>query len=170
MADLPVVLLPLGADDDALDACLAALDAATPAGTRVWLADDAQVGPRGLAIVERWLACTRLQADYTRRKRRIGEVAHHTQIESARGVVAGQMDVLPHPIEIDGCVDAIILEQWHRNSRNGCRFHVRKGALQHAQTTHPHNRFDLPGLDERHDNGRAFRHQHCIPQSLRFQL
>ena len=75
MAELPIVLLPVGVDDDALDACLAALDAGTPAGTRVWLADDAQAGPRGLAIIERWLARTPLRADYTRRPRRIGEVA-----------------------------------------------------------------------------------------------
>ena len=71
---LPVVLLPVGADDDALDACLAALDAGTPAGTRVWLADDAQAGPRGLAIIERWLARTALAADYSRRQRAVGEV------------------------------------------------------------------------------------------------
>jgi len=73
---LPVVLLPVGVDDDALDACLGALEAGTPAATRVWLADDAQAGPRGTAIIERWLARTRLQADYTRRQAMIGEVAH----------------------------------------------------------------------------------------------
>lgn len=85
MTALPVVLLPVGADDDALDACLAALDAGTPAGTRVWLADDAQAGPRGLAIVERWLARTRLQADYTRRPRPVGEVAHVEEMFQACG-------------------------------------------------------------------------------------
>ena len=37
---LPIVLLPVAVDDAVLDACLAALDAGTPAGTRVWLADD----------------------------------------------------------------------------------------------------------------------------------
>lgn len=73
---LPIILLPVGADDDALDACLAALDAGTPAGTRIWLADDAQSGPRGQAIVERWLLRTRLKAEYTRRPRPVGEVAH----------------------------------------------------------------------------------------------
>ncbi|MFT3763160.1 MAG: glycosyltransferase [Pseudoxanthomonas sp.] len=73
---LPVVLLPVGVDDEALDACLGALDAGTPAGTRVWLADDAQAGPRASAIIERWLGRTRLQADYTRRQQSIGEVAH----------------------------------------------------------------------------------------------
>lgn len=85
MTALPVVLLPVGADDDALDACLAALDAGTPAGTRVWLADDAQSGPRGLAIIERWLARTRLQADYTRRPRPVGEVAHVEEMFQACG-------------------------------------------------------------------------------------
>ena len=75
-ATLPIVLLPVGVDDEALDACLGALDAGTPDGTRVWLADDAQSGPRGGAIVERWLRRTRLQADYTRRQQPIGEVAH----------------------------------------------------------------------------------------------
>ena len=39
MSELPIVLLPVGVDDDALDACLAALDAGTPTGTRVWLAE-----------------------------------------------------------------------------------------------------------------------------------
>ncbi|OAX56617.1 hypothetical protein [Xanthomonas graminis] len=73
---LPIVLLPVGVDDVALDACLGALEAQTPAGTRVWLADDAQAGPRGIRVIEAWLAHTRLQADYTRRPRMLGEVAH----------------------------------------------------------------------------------------------
>lgn len=100
MADLPVVLLPLGADDDALDACLAALDAGTPAGTRVWLADDARAGPRGLAIVERWLASTRLRADYSRRQRGIGEVAHLDEALAACGdadVLVLAPDAVPAP-------------------------------------------------------------------------
>ena len=80
---LPIVLLPVGSDDDALDACLAALDASTPAGTRVWLADDACAGPRGYAIIERWMARTGLKADYTRRQRSVGEVAHLEQALAA---------------------------------------------------------------------------------------
>lgn len=82
---LPVVLLPVGLDDGALDATLAALDAATPAGTRVWLADDARAGPRGLAIIERWLAGTALCADYTRRQRAVGPVAHLEEALAACG-------------------------------------------------------------------------------------
>ena len=100
MAELPVILLPVGVDDDALDACLAALDAGTPAGARVWLADDAQAGPRGLAIIERWLASTRLKADYTRRDRRVGEVAHVDEMLAACGdadVIVLAADAVPLP-------------------------------------------------------------------------
>ncbi len=84
-SSLPVVLLPVGVDDDALDACLAALDAGTPPGTRIWLADDAQAGPRGRTVIERWLARTALQADYTRRPRPIGEAAHLDEMLKACG-------------------------------------------------------------------------------------
>lgn len=75
-AALPVILLPVGVDDDALDACLGALDAGTPTGTSIWLADDAQAGPRASVIIEHWLKRTPLQADYTRRHSMIGEVSH----------------------------------------------------------------------------------------------
>lgn len=85
MSELPIVLLPLGADEDALDACLAALEANTPAGTPVWLADDAQAGPRGIALVERWLQRTGLRAEYTRRSHPIGQVAHLQQMLQACG-------------------------------------------------------------------------------------
>ncbi len=100
MGELPVVLIPVGVDDDALDACLAALDAGTPRDTRVWLADDAQAGPRGLAIIERWLARTALQADYTRRARSIGEAAHLDGMLKACGdadVLVLASDAVPCP-------------------------------------------------------------------------
>lgn len=83
MSELPIVLLPVGVDDDALDACLGSLEAGTPAGTRVWLADDAQAGPRGIAIIERWLQRTALRADYTRRQHSLGEVAHVDEMLAA---------------------------------------------------------------------------------------
>lgn len=97
---LPVVLLPVGPDDVALDATLAALDAATPAGTRVWLADDGCAGPRGLAIIERWLAGTTLCADYTRRQRSVGAVAHLEEALAACGdadVAVLAQDAVPAP-------------------------------------------------------------------------
>ena len=97
---LPVVLVPIGTDDAALDACLAALDASTPAATRVWLIDDAQAGPRGVEVVQRWLQRTPLRADYTRRAKMIGEVAHLDEALRACGdadvaVLAG--DASPAP-------------------------------------------------------------------------
>lgn len=99
-AALPIVLLPIGTDDAALDACLAALDRGTPAGTRVWLLDDAQAGPRGIAIIERWLDSTRLQAEYTRRQRPIGEAAHLSEGVAACGdldIAVLAPDVRPAP-------------------------------------------------------------------------
>lgn len=100
MSDLPIVLLPLGADEDALDACLAALDTATPAGTQVWLADDAQAGPRGVAIVEHWLRRTRLRAEYTRRAHPIGQAPHLQEMLQAcdgADVVVLAADTRPLP-------------------------------------------------------------------------
>ena len=99
-AALPIVLLPVGVDDDALDACLAALDAGTPPGTRVWLADDARAGPRALAIIERWLQRTPLRADYTRRQRMLGPVAHLDQMLQACGdgdAIVLAPDAVPAP-------------------------------------------------------------------------
>ncbi|GAA5070793.1 hypothetical protein GCM10025759_09230 [Lysobacter panacisoli] len=96
----PVVVVPVGRDDEALDACLAALDRATAPGTPVWLADDAQAGPRGYAIIERWIASTSLRADYTRRQRSVGEVAHLDEVLSACGdvdVAVLAPDAVPAP-------------------------------------------------------------------------
>jgi len=107
---LPVVLLPIGVDDDALDACLAALDAGTPAGARVWLADDAQAGPRGVAIIQRWLQRTRLDAEYSRRQRSLGEVAHLDQLFAAcadADVVVLGPDAVPMPgwlVQLAACL------------------------------------------------------------------
>jgi hypothetical protein len=99
-AALPIVLLPVGVDDDALDVCLAALDVGTPPGTRVWLADDARAGPRALAIIERWLQRTPLRADYTRRQRMLGPVAHLDQMLQACGeddAIVLAADAVPAP-------------------------------------------------------------------------
>ncbi len=96
----PIVVVPVGTDDEALDACLAALDAGTAPGTPVWLADDAQAGPRGYAIIERWIARTALKADYTRRQRPVGEVAHLDEVLKACGdadVAVLAPDAIPAP-------------------------------------------------------------------------
>jgi len=87
---LPIILLPVGTDDAALDACLAALDAGTPPGSRAWLIDDAQGGPRCDAILDAWLRSTPLQAEYTRRDHAIGASAH---LDEALAI-CGEADVV----------------------------------------------------------------------------
>lgn len=97
---LPVVVVPVAVDDAVLDACLGALDAGTPPGSLVWLADDARAGPRGLAIIERWLQRTPLRAEYTRRQRPLGEVAHLDEALAACGdadVIVLAPDAVPGP-------------------------------------------------------------------------
>lgn len=99
-AALPIVLVPVGTDEDALDACLAALETGTPAGTRVWLADDAQAGPRGQDLIRGWLARTRLQAAHTRRAAPLGEAAHLDEALRACGnadVAVLASDAMPTP-------------------------------------------------------------------------
>ena len=99
-APTPIVLLPVGSDEVALDACLSALEEATPAGTRVWLADNAQAGPRGRALIEGWLARTRVQAGYTRRATPVADVAHLDEALRACGgadVAVLAADVRPTP-------------------------------------------------------------------------
>lgn len=100
MSDLPIILLPVGPDDVALDACLAALDASTPAGARVWLIDDAQAGPRSARVIEHWIAQTPLEPDYTRRGHSIGESAHLAEALDICGdadVVVLASDAVPVP-------------------------------------------------------------------------
>ncbi|QHB70068.1 glycosyltransferase [Stenotrophomonas sp. 364] len=104
-----IVLLPIGVDDTALDLCLGALDAGTPADTAVWLADDGQAGPRVQPVIEHWLAHTRLRAEYTRRARSIGEVAHLDEMLRAcagADVVVLAPDAIPAPCwlqQLDAC-------------------------------------------------------------------
>ena len=101
--DATVVLVPVGVDDAALDASLAALDAGTPAGTRVWLADDAQAGPRSREIIELWLQRTPLAAHYSRRQRSIGPVAHLDELLAACGV-ADVVVLTPGAMPAPGCI------------------------------------------------------------------
>ncbi len=109
-AALPIVLVPVGTDEDALDACLAALEAATPAGTRVWLADDAQAGPRGQDLIRGWLARTRLQAAHTRRAAPLGEAAHLDEALRACGnadVAVLASDAVPTPGWLERLADCL---------------------------------------------------------------
>ena len=53
---------------------------------------------------------------------------------------------------------------------NRRRFHVRESALQHTEAGDADDGFDLSRLNERHDNGGAFRHQHRIAEAFGLRL
>jgi len=103
----------VGTNEISLDACLAALDAGTPAGTRVWLADNAQSGPRGNDLIEGWLSRTRLQAGYTRRTTPVTEAAHLGEALRACGnadVAVLDPDSRPTPGWLDALADSFARE------------------------------------------------------------
>ncbi len=72
MSVLPVVVVPVYNALEALDGCLAALDATLPAGTRVLLADDASPDPRLAPMIDGWCRRTALAARAVRRERNLG--------------------------------------------------------------------------------------------------
>jgi hypothetical protein len=119
---LPIVVVPVGVDEAVLDACLGALERTTPPATRVWLADDARGGPRVRAVVDAWLADTRMQAEYGRRPRSLGEAAHLGEVLASCGdadVAVLACDAQPAPgwlSRLARCLtehpDAVTLTPW----------------------------------------------------------
>lgn len=107
-----MVVIPVAPDEVALDALLGALETATPAGARVWLADDAQGGPRVRAVIDAWRARTRMQAEYSRRPYPLGASAHLAAVLDACGdedVAVLAADAQPAPGWLDrmaACLDA----------------------------------------------------------------
>jgi hypothetical protein len=97
-------------------------------------------------------------------------IAQRAQVQPARAIVAGQVDVVPDPVEVDGRVDAIVLEQGHGDAGDGGGFHVRESPFQDAEATDPDNGLDLARLDQGHDDGRAFGHEHGVTELLGFGL
>ena len=86
------------------------------------------------------------------------------EIESARGVGAAEVNVIPHPIQIDVGIDAIVLKQRNRDAGNGSGFHIRKCALEHAETTDTDDGFDFAGLNQAHDDGGTFGDEHGVTE------
>ena len=97
-------------------------------------------------------------------------LSKRVQIQAARAVVTGEMDHVPNPIEIDRGVLAVILKQRYRYARNRSGFHIGECLLQNGEAAHSDDGIDLPGLDQRHHQRRAFRHQHSVAEFLRFFL
>ena len=92
------------------------------------------------------------------------------QIEAAGFVVAGEVDVIPDPVDIDQGVDAVVLQQGHGDGGNGGGFDVGEGTLQHGEAGNAHDGLDRAGLDERHDDGAAFGHEHGVAELFSFVL
>ena len=69
---LPTVIVPVFNARDALDACLASLEATLPAGAKVLLADDASTDPQVEPLARGWCERSRLTARHVRRRRNLG--------------------------------------------------------------------------------------------------
>jgi hypothetical protein len=93
-----------------------------------------------------------------------------TEIHAARAVIAGEVNIFPNPIQVDGGVDAVILKEWHCDAWNRRGLHIRKRAFEDADARNSDNRFDFPRLDQRHDNRAAFGHKDGVPEALSLEL
>ena len=93
-------------------------------------------------------------------------LAQRAEIEAARFVLAREMDDIPDPVEIDGGVDAIILQQGNGDAGDRRRLHVGKRALQHRNARHADDGIDLSGVDQLHHQRRTLGHQHGVTEPL----
>lgn len=75
-ARLPTVVVPVFNAVGGLDACLAALEATLPAGSRVYLADDASSDPHVAPMVSGWWQRSQLETRYVRQPSRVGFAAN----------------------------------------------------------------------------------------------
>jgi hypothetical protein len=87
-------------------------------------------------------------------------------VETAGLVVAGEMDVFPDPVDVDGGVDAVVLQQGHGDGGNRGGLDVGEGALEHGEAGNADDRLDLTRLDQRHDDGRPLGDEHGIAEAL----
>ena len=105
-----------------------------------------------------------------RREPSVDLVMQCGEIQSARFVIAGEVNVIPNPIFIDGRIDTVILQQRNRHARHCRRFHVGKGAFQNRDAGHADNRVDLARLNEAHHNRATLRHERRVAELLRLVL
>ena len=97
-------------------------------------------------------------------------LAQRVEIEAPRPVVAGRMDEVPDPLDVDRRVLAVVLQQRDRDPRNRRRLHVGERPLQDRDAAYADDSLDLAGLDQRHDEGRSLRHEHGVAEALGFFL
>ncbi len=97
-------------------------------------------------------------------------LTQRAEVEPARLVFTGQMDVIPYPVNVHVGIDAIVLEERDGHAGNGGRFHIGKGALEDAQATDADDCLNLSRLNQRHDDRGSFRDEDGIAQALGFGL
>ena len=92
--------------------------------------------------------------------------SQRVEVEPPRAIVAGEVDDVPDPVDVDRGVLAVVLKERNRHARNGRRLHVGERALEHRQAADADDRVDLAGLNQRHDERRPFGHEHGIAEPL----
>ena len=105
-----------------------------------------------------------------RREPRLDLGPQRIEVEPARAVVAGEVDDVPDPVDVDRRVLAVVLQQRDRDAGNRRGFHVGKGALEDRQAADADDRVDLARLNQRHDQRRTFGDEHRVAEALRFLL
>ncbi len=97
-------------------------------------------------------------------------VMKRVEVQAARFVFAGEVDVIPDPVDIDQRVDAVVLEQGHGDSGDRGGFDVGEGALKNRQAGNANDGLDLARLDERHDDGAALGDEDGVTELFRLVL
>jgi hypothetical protein len=91
---------------------------------------------------------------------------HAVEVHAVGLVVAGEVDHVPDPLQIDVGVLAVILEQRDGDAGDGGGLHVGEGPLQHGEAGDADDRLDLPRLDDLHHQGRALGDEHGVAEPL----
>ena len=97
-------------------------------------------------------------------------IAGLAQVESSGGVLAGEVDVIPDPVQVDRGVNAVVLQKRDGDTGDRGGFHVGKRAFKHAQTADAHDGLDFPRLDQGHDDRGSLRHEDGVSETFRLGL
>lgn len=90
------------------------------------------------------------------------------QIEPVALIRSGEVQRIPDPVDVNGGVDAVILEEGDGNTGNRRRLQMGEALLEDIETAHAHNGFDGSCFDHFGHQSRAFSHQDGITKAFRF--
>ena len=91
-------------------------------------------------------------------------------VEAAGFVVAGEVEVVPDPVDVDGGVDAVVLEEGDGDGGDGGGFDVRERAFEDGEAGDADDGLDFAGLNETHDDGAAFGDEDGVAEAFGFIL